>query len=232
MNCGAILLAGGSSRRMEGRTDDKTLWNLGNRKVLQYSLNTFLDSELCKEIVIVHRDEKQLKRIQKLIPEDNPTIFTYALGGEERMHSVHNGLKAFRNPPEIVFIHDTARPFISIELLQVLKDSALKYGAACPAAKVTDTLKRSSNENPSALVSVPRESLWAMQTPQTFQYQYIFEAYQHAIQEGISLTDDTSALEITGQKVHILENPSPNPKLTTPSDLPWFEFLLQSRNKP
>ena len=228
MNNGAILLAGGSSRRMGGQTDDKVLLTLGDQPLFLYSLNTFLKSNLCQEIVIVHRDEEQKEQLQSLLPKDSSVQFMFTLGGEERMNSVHNGLKAFTSPPNIVFIHDAARPFISVDLLQKLEQSTEAHGAACPATKVTDTLKRTTTDQPSKLASVDRKNLWAMQTPQTFVYSEILHAYQDTIESGAQITDDTSALERKGGKIYILENPSPNPKLTTPADLPMMEFLLKT----
>lgn len=231
MNNGAILLTGGSSRRMGGETDDKVLLTLGGQPLFLYSLNVFLQSGLCQEIVIVHRDEEQKEQLQSHLPKDSSVCFTFTLGGKERMNSVHNGLSAFTSTPEIVFIHDAARPFIFVELLQKLLQATQSHGAACPASRITDTLKRTSSEKPSALTSVDRENLWAMQTPQTFVYSEILHAYQEAIESGVQLTDDTSALERKGRKVYILENPSPNPKLTTPTDLPMMEFLLTTMKK-
>ena len=231
MNNGAILLAGGSSRRMGGQTDDKVLLSLGGQPLFLYSLNAFLESDLCQEIVIVHREEDQKERLQSLLPKSSSVQFTFTLGGKERMNSVHNGLKAFTSIPEIVYIHDAARPFISVELIQKLHQSALSHGAACPATKVTDTIKRTTLDQPTALTSVDRENLWAMQTPQTFVYPEILKAYQNAIDSGAQLTDDTSALERSGGKVYLLENPSANPKLTSPVDLPMMEFLLTSKKR-
>ena len=231
MNNGAILLAGGSSRRMGGQTDDKVLLTLGGQPLFIYSLNAFMQSGLCQEIIIVHRDEEQKEQLQSLLPKDSSVRFTFTFGGKERMHSVYNGLSAFTSTPEIVFIHDVARPFISVELLQKLLQTTQSHGAACPASKVTDTLKRTSSDQPSVLTSVDRENLWAMQTPQTFVYSEILHAYQEAIESGDQLTDDTSALEGKGGKVYILDNPSPNPKLTTPADLPMMEFLLTTRKR-
>lgn len=225
MKHGVILLAGGSSRRMEGETEDKILFPLGGSPVVQYSITRFLESDWCGEIVIVHRDEEQKRKIAELLPQNPSAKIQFVTGGKERMHSVYNGLKGFKSVPDLVLIHDAARPFLSDELLDKLIEAAKQSGAACPAAKVTDTLKRASGDMPSTLSSVPRENLWAMQTPQVFEHTKILEAYKLAIEEEAALTDDTSAIERMGQKVTIVENPNPNPKLTTPADLPWMEFL-------
>jgi 2-C-methyl-D-erythritol 4-phosphate cytidylyltransferase len=224
----AILLAGGSSRRMQGYTDDKILLPLAGKPVFQHSLDTFLLSGVVSIIVIIHRDEKHKDTLLSLLPESSSTQFLFVPGGEERMHSVYNGLEALEAlAPEIVFIHDTARPLISIKLLKSLLDAAEKYHAACPATRVTDTLKRANSKVPASLEPVSRDNLWALQTPQTFQYPLIREAYQQALNDHLQLTDDTSAFAEQGGKVHLIENPAPNPKLTTPADLSLLEYLLQ-----
>lgn len=224
----AILLAGGSSRRMQGYTEDKILLPLAGKPVFQHSLDTFLASGVVDTLVIVHRDEDHKAQLQALLPQSSSTEFLFVPGGAERMHSVHNGLKALEpHAPEIVFIHDAARPLISAKLLQNLLDAARQHQAASPATRVTDTLKRASSEAPSTLEPVSRENLWALQTPQTFQYPLIREAYQKAVEANLQLTDDTSALAEQGGKVHLMENLDPNPKLTTPADLPLLEYLLK-----
>lgn len=143
------------------------------------------------------------------------------------MYSVYNGLDFLRNDPSgIVFIHDAARPFISVPLLLSLAHAAQQHGAACPGTRVADTLKRATPEIPATLKPIRRDNLWALQTPQTFHYPTILKAYETAMADHIPLTDDTSALSHIGRKVHLIENPAPNPKLTTPADLPLLEFLL------
>ncbi len=213
---------------MQGHADDKTLLPLEGKPLFLHSLETFLSSGLAGHIVIVYRDDSHKERLSALLPANRKSVsFSFVQGGEERMYSVYNGLDSLReNPPGLVFIHDSARPFISVPLLLSLAHAAQKHGAACPAIRVADTLKRATPEIPASLKPIRRENLWALQTPQTFHFPTILKEYETAMSDHIQLKDDTSALSHIGRKVQLIENPAPNPKLTTPADLPLLEFLL------
>ena len=230
MGEGGILLAGGSGTRMQGLANDKVLHVINRKTVFQYSLETFVTSGLFAEIVIVYRDESQRQTLESIVQGFDPKtlpIVSWSIGGTERMHSVMKGLRAFRNELEQVFIHDCARPAIGTSLLLALAKAALEHGTACTAQRITDTIKRTDGNNPAIIEDVPRKSLWGMETPQVFRYEEICEGYEMAEIQGIHVTDDTTALALTGRRVCLVENPRPNPKLTTPADLALLEFLLK-----
>ena len=230
---GGILLTGGSGHRMRGQVGDKILLPLHGKPIFQYSFEVFCESGLFNELVIVHRDKSQQKALETVVSKANlsdiPRV-TWVTGGNERMDSVQNGLQAFQDPPELVFIHDCARPAISRGLLNELAFAASKHGASCAAHRIVDTMKRSIGNNPFSLDDVSRTDLWGMETPQVFRLSEICEGYELAINQGILVTDDTSALRLTGRKVFLVENPKPNPKLTTPANIDWLEFLLKKEN--
>jgi hypothetical protein len=99
---------------------------------------------------------------------------------------------------------------------------------------VTDTIKRLPAGAPDAVRrrvrTIDRTRLWAMETPQAFDRSLITEAYQTVHRRRLTMTDDASAIELaTRHGVTLVENPHPNPKLTTPADIIWAEFLLQQR---
>jgi 2-C-methyl-D-erythritol 4-phosphate cytidylyltransferase len=77
--------------------------------------------------------------------------------------------------------------------------------------------------------TVPREKLWAAQTPQTFKFNLIMRAYREAIAQGVPITDDAAALEFIGEPVHIVESVSTNIKVTTPMDLEIAKVLLPAK---
>ena len=228
-----ILLTGGSGKRMRGLVGDKILYTLHGKPIFQYSIEVFCESGLFNELVIVHRDKTQREALETVVSKisfpDMPKV-TWAIGGDQRMDSVHNGLHTFQDKPELVFIHDCARPAISGELLNELALEARKHGASCAAHRIVDTMKRSIGNNPFSLENVSRTDLWAMETPQVFRLSEICEGYELAVKQGIHITDDTSALRLTGRKVSLVENPKPNPKLTTPADIDWLGFLLKEEN--
>lgn len=216
----AILLAAGNSRRMNGATEDKILANLSGKPLFNYSAAAFLESGLIDFYVIVYRDQKQLIQLTAHAP--TPALFVK--GGSRRQDSVANALNAL--PPDIshVFIHDCARPLVTPAQIAALHKIVLKENAVILAARVTDTIKQ---HNPKSLLkTIDRSHLWAAQTPQVFSLPLIQKAYEKIQQQKLVITDDASALEHIKHPVAILENPDPNPKLTTPADLTLLSLLL------
>ncbi|GIT77957.1 MAG: hypothetical protein Ct9H300mP32_3390 [Verrucomicrobiota bacterium] len=98
-------------------------------------------------------------------------------------------------------------------------------GAAVLARRPADTLKRGDGEG-QIVGTVDRENLWTVQTPQVFRREIILAALAKVRDEGLSITDDTAACEALGQSVKLVECDQPNPKATTPADLPYIESLL------
>jgi len=231
----AIFLCAGSGNRMRGTVDDKVLVPLGGQPVLCHSLNAFRESGAVSQIVIVYRDEEQKSHIQAGLDCADTTglEFLWSTGGKERQDSVFNGLSELSLLVDNVFIHDCARPMVRAESIRALCDAVTRDKAAVLAHRVADTIKkvRATRKTLSLreLRDVPRSSLWAMETPQAFDRELITAAYRRIRFDGGSVTDDTAAVARQGHRVTLVENPHPNPKLTTPADLPYLELLLASR---
>ncbi|GHB95770.1 IspD/TarI family cytidylyltransferase [Cerasicoccus arenae] len=228
----AIFLCAGSGTRMRGQVADKVLTPLGGHSVFWHSIKAFEDSGLIEHAVVVYRDDEQREALEKVITETNVDWeISWALGGKERQDSVFNGLSETSLLVDYVFIHDCARPMIRIENLHALHQAALENGAAVLAHRVADTIKRAAGSQRKLtarkLKDVPRSNLWAMETPQVFHRETVMECYRRLRLAGLSVTDDTAAVAREGHSVTLVENPFPNPKLTTPADLPYLEFLLQ-----
>lgn len=219
-----ILLAAGSGARMQGAVTDKVLAPLGGRPVFAHSAAAFLQSGIADLHVVVYRDQRQMMELSALAP--TPSLLVR--GGRERQDSVMNALEAL--PPDIahVFIHDCARPMIRPEQLVALHKIVRREHAVVLAHRVTDTIKehRSLPNGDSRLRTLDRSRLWAMETPQVFSRELIARAYARVRRLGRRVTDDAQAVEVLGHPIALLENPLPNPKLTTPADLPYLEFLL------
>ncbi len=229
----AILLAGGSGSRMRGAVSDKILAPLAGFPVLVHSLRAFLSAEVVHGFVIVCRDDAQQSAIQEAVqPWISPAFsLRWARGGKERRDSVLNGLLACPDDAELVFIHDSARPLLTTSALLELSVVALRDGAAVLAHRVKDTIKQAPPHprpvSPAVLQDLDRSTLWAMETPQVFRHHLILDAYRQIISAGIPITDDVAAAIHAGHPVSLVENLSPNPKITEPHDLHWVEFLLQ-----
>lgn len=219
----AILLAAGSGTRMQGTVVDKVLAPLGGRPLFSHAAAAFAESGVADYYVVVYRDQRQMLALSAFAP----TPATFVKGGRERQDSVAHALAAL--PPDIahVFIHDCARPFVRPEQLVALHKIVRREHAVVLAHRVTDTVKR--HHDSGRLTTLDRDRLWAMETPQVFRRDLIEAAYARAHARGRRLTDDAAAVELLRHPVALLENPHPNPKLTTPADLAWFEFLLSHR---
>ncbi len=220
MRTAAILLAAGSGQRMEGAVDDKILTLLGDKPIFAHCAAAFIESGVADFYVIVCRDQRQLAELSAFAP--TPSLFVR--GGKERQDSVVAALEVMPEDIEYVFIHDCARPFVRPEQLVALLKVVRKESAVVLARRVTDTIKAHSGEG--HLKTLDRSRLWAMETPQVFSRTLIDRAYAQVIAKKRRITDDAAAVELVRHPVALLENTHPNPKLTTPNDLAYFEFLL------
>lgn len=177
--------------------------------------------------------------VQPVVNPDDSAIFTAAVaglsheapvnGGATRQASVLAGLEALaRHKPDIVLIHDAARPFVSEGVITRAIDAASRTGAAIPAVPVTDTIKV-IGENGNVEDTPDRARLRIAQTPQSFRFDVILEAHRRAAQDGRSdFTDDAAIAEWAGLTVATFEGDVANMKLTTPEDFVREEARLAS----
>jgi 2-C-methyl-D-erythritol 4-phosphate cytidylyltransferase len=215
-----ILLAAGSGRRMAGVVADKVLAPLAGRPVFAHAAGAFAASGVADLYVVVYRDAAQMRRLSAWAP--TPALLVP--GGAERSESVMNALAALPTDIERVFIHDCARPLIRPEQLTALQKRADRAPALVLAHRVTDTIKELRGRG--KLRTLERSRLWAMETPQVFSRRLIARAYGRVAERGLGVTDDAAAVELLGHAIALEENPHPNPKLTTPGDFAYVEFLL------
>lgn len=231
----AILLAGGKGSRMRGTVRDKVMEPLMGKPVLMHSFGDFVESGEVAEVVFVCRDSAQRRAIKKALKELFPNLSSvkvcFAYGGAERQDSVLNGLRAATRKSGFAFIHDGARPLVGAENISKLARAAEKSGAAVLASKVADTIKRVPPAylpgKPCKLADMDRKRLWAMQTPQVFPTRLIERAYSEVERASLSVTDDVAAAALCGQRTAVVENISPNPKITVPQDIAMVEFLIK-----
>lgn len=206
---------------MQGAVVDKVLAPLAGRPVFSWSASAFMQSAIADLYVIVYRDQRQMMELSAYAP--TPSVLVH--GGRERQDSVTAALAALPADIEHVFIHDCARPLIRAEQLVGLHKIVRKEQAVVLAHRVTDTIKEHRDD--ARLRTLDRSRLWAMETPQVFSRDLICRAYAKVEAKKLRITDDAQAVEALGHPIALLENTSPNPKLTTPADLPYLEFLLQ-----
>ena len=231
----AILLAAGRGSRMRESVDDKILYEVGGCTLFAKSLLAFREAAVASLWIVTYRDQSQKELLaseaSKMAPEDVEVILVK--GGEERRHSVQNALEKITPEIQIVFVHDCARPMIRAQSLVKLLSVATETGGATLAHPVRDTIKQTREDqgpHPIADHTVDRSKLWAVETPQTFQAELLREGLARAVSENLSVTDETSAVELLGHPVSLVDPGYPNPKVTTPSDLSYIEFLINKDN--
>ena len=204
---------------------DKMFLDIAGLPLLGHTWRRFDLLSEADEIILVTRDDVRpaLEDLAKRIDTQKP--WQLVAGGVERQDSVWNGVNATAAESEIIAIQDGARPCTPLAAIQLALVTAREMGAAVLARRLADTLKRGDGEG-QIVGTVDRENLWTVQTPQVFRREIILAALVKVRDEGLSITDDTAACEALGQSVKLVECDQPNPKATTPADLPYIESLL------
>ena len=229
--CTAIVLAAGQGKRMGTKTQKQYL-NLCGYPVLWHCLHTFEESAVIDDMILVTgEDQIDYCRTEFVEKYGFRKICKIVAGGAERYHSVLNGLRAMeKNACEdgYVFIHDGARPFVDEPMLERVYADVCKYEACVVGMPVKDTIKI-ADEGGYAKQTPDRKNVWMIQTPQTFSYALIYEAYEEMLKtEDTAITDDAMVLErIKGKKSKLIEGSYRNIKITTPEDLLIANVYLQ-----
>lgn len=224
----AIVLAAGEGKRM-GSGIPKQYMIIKSRPMVYYSLKTFQESEVDEIILVTGIDEIEycqkyivdkykFSKVKKIVP-----------GGCERYESVYMGLQAIENA-DYVLIHDGARPMINQKIVFDSIRGAIKYGACVVGVPAKDTIKVVDAEE-YAKETPPRKILWIVQTPQSFQFELVKNAYEKLIESGdTTATDDAMAVEqYSGHKVKLIMGSYDNIKVTTPEDVRISRAFFRTR---
>ena len=208
-----------------GPDTDKLFLQVAGAPVIAHTWRRF-DGLGFDEVLLVVREGMQAA-FQTLAAELRPRCpWRLVAGGRERQDSVWNGLAALAPATAVVAIQDGARPCTPVDLIQRCLEAAGRTGASVGAQRTIDTMKE-SDDGLQISRHLDRAKLWSVQTPQCFQVDLIRRALVEARCRGLSLTDDTAACALIGQAVELVECRQPNPKVTSPLDLPWVESLLR-----
>ena len=223
-----IIPAAGYGKRMGGIK--KPYLDLAGRPILAHTLRIFQQCPLVDEIVVVAAEGDERMCIQDVIvPYEIDKANRVIAGGETRQESVFNGLQALTPDTDMVIVHDCVRPFVTEEMIKSTLESATQWGAATVAVPLKDTIKEADDEN-FVLKTLNRERIWAIQTPQAFRYDFLFQAHLFAKENHIRVTDDASLIEQLGEhQVKLVMGSYENIKLTTPGDLEIAQAILERR---
>ncbi len=217
----AVIVAAGNSTRMG---TPKQFIPLNERPLIAYTLAAFEQCAAIGEIVIVAQEEHH-SRLRDIAATYGITkLSAIVCGGSTRQQSVRNGVNVCH--ADYVAIHDGARPLVTPEIIERVIQGAVQYGAAAAAVHVKDTVKI-ADENGLVIETPDRATLWNVQTPQIFEKALYERALEHAIAQGLDLTDDCQLIEAIGQPVKLVEGSYTNIKVTTPEDVPFAEELLR-----
>ena len=237
---GALLLAAGSGSRMRGKFSDKLLQPIGSSDAFSMSCTAFLEAPEIEFIVIAYKDSQQHPLLQTAIEQvslhlrkDREFPVIWVQGGAERQDSVRAGLRAFPNEVSHVLVHDCARPFIRPETISATARQIAKDQAICVARPLKDTLRQRTESSddpvtPCPTHTVERANHWLIETPQGAPKKWLLDGLYEAEKEKKTVTDDMAAVELLGHPIGMIEPDYPNPKITTPEDFSYAQFLAKS----
>lgn len=221
-SCGAVIVAAGSARRMAGV--DKVLADLGGEPLLVRTVRAFQETAVIEKIVIVTRPDLTGAVSAACEAAGLSKVEAVIAGGSTRQASVQLGLAALSGVC-LAAVQDGARPFVTPQLIDRVVRAANTYGAAAPAIGVKDTIKVAKG---GLVVRTPdRSSLFAVQTPQVFDFDLLRGALTQAEKDGAAVTDDCSAVERLGMKVRLVAGEEGNFKVTTRQDLLLARAMVQ-----
>ncbi|HYH03580.1 MAG TPA: 2-C-methyl-D-erythritol 4-phosphate cytidylyltransferase [Bacillota bacterium] len=231
----AIIPAAGTGKRMAAGVN-KIWLLLDGAPVLSHTLNVFQSSPLIDRIVLVvnQTELSEFKWFLAARQEQDRIPVDLVVGGVERQDSVAQGLHFLNdyltdnNAYGLVVVHDAARALLTPELLAEVVEAGLEYRAVALGVPVKDTIKYVEPDG-FVLETPERSRLWAVQTPQVFDFELLASAYQAAAGRRLRFTDDCSVVEYFEHPVKLIMGSYENIKITTPEDLVMAEAILGRR---
>lgn len=224
----AIILAAGSGERM-GSDTPKQFLELCGMPVVVHTLRAYQECPLVDEIVLVCRSKDEFATYEEFKERFGITkLAKTVIGDKTRQLSVIKGLEAVSTRAKYVAIADAARCLTTPEMIRRVLRTAYQYDAAVAATRATDTVKLV--EKGFVTETVPREQVWLAQTPQAFSLPLYTAAAYHALEKGITATDDSALVEELGRAVFAVDCGRTNIKITTPEDIAVAEALLAVRH--
>lgn len=220
----AIIVAGGSGTRM-GSAIPKQFLLLNGKPVLMHTIEVFHKAQAQPHIILVlHADFHAYW--QQLCSDHNFTISHQLIkGGETRFHSVKNGLDSIPDDTDaIVAVQDAVRPLTDKEIIDTSFTYALEHGNAIVAVKSRDSIRQLQNGRS---ISLLRDEIYLIQTPQTFKLEQLKKAYEHDYDN--MFTDDASVVERSGIAINLIEGNYKNIKITFPEDIAIAEAILNKK---
>lgn len=216
----AIIVAAGRGERT-GFGINKVYMPFGDSTVLETVMKTFDETGLFEGITVVISEQDKERFLNLNKPK---SVMNWAIGGQNRQESVYNGLQMVPKEADIVAVHDAARPFVTHSIIEATINGAALKGSGVISVPVTDTIKQRQADG--RIATLDRNTLFAVQTPQTFKYSMLIECHEKARKEGFITTDDAALFEKYYGTVELVtaEGAELNKKLTYRSDFEMNEL--------
>lgn len=231
----ALILAAGTDARFEMDVP-KQFVNVNNRPMVVYTLERFQEHPDIDEIVVVCLDGWQemvraygkqfgITKLKAILP-----------GGKNAQQSTYHGLEYMckelcMKQGDVVAIHDAIRPMVSKELITKSIAKCIKSGMGVAAIHVMDAIMR-SDDGKSGFENIDRNEIMKIQTPQAFDFQYIWDMHNRAIAEGkTGFWDNTGMLTSLGEKIYFSEGSDLNMKVNTTEGVAMFKALYKMQNE-
>ena len=249
MTAAGIVLAGGKGSRMQSDVP-KQYMELFGKPLLYYALKAFEDSDVERVVLVTAEGEEEYCKKELIERFGFTKVCGIVAGGAERYASVWNGLKHLKEngerhdvaqnqpgdvqvteeAPDYVLIHDGARPLVTAELINRLITETEQYGACVAGMPVKDTIQM-TDERGAITLTPKRDSLWMAQTPQSFEFSVVYDAYERLMQESeINVTDDAMVVGMYHEiPIQMVRGSYTNMKVTTPEDMVLAEAFLKKR---
>lgn len=226
MYCSAVIVAAGKGTRM-GMDMNKQYLKIKGKEVIAHTIEQFEKCASIDEIVVVTGQE-EVEYFKQSIWEKYKfaKITSVVVGGKERKNSVYNGLLKVNCKADIVVIHDGARPLVKNEHIQQSIEVASEIGACAVGVPAKDTIKI-CDSNQFVRDTPDRNTLWIVQTPQTFCYDWIMKAHTEPVKSDIEATDDAMMVESLGYPLKMVTGCYSNIKITTKEDLIVAEMMMK-----
>jgi len=222
----AIVPAAGLGKRF-GEGTNKPFVRLCGKPLLLWALGALQTIPEITEIIPVVKED-DIQPCRELFEECSLTkIRRIAPGGRERQDSIFNGLNLIHDKACVVLVHDGVRPLIEPLVIK----NALQQMHDCDGVVIGVPMKDTVKEVREGIVmnTPKRDLLWAVQTPQIFYFQALYDAYEKAIADSFYTTDDSALVERNGGTIKMVRGSYLNIKVTTPEDLLIAEVFLKMR---
>ncbi len=232
---GTRMAAPAKGRAPARPASSKQFVELRGVPILVRTLRKFADCPEVSELFVALRQPEIAQYQPRLEKEGFAGKLHLVEGGEHRQQSVANALAQVQaDPGDIVLVHDAVRPFVDAAIIRSVIEAAAKYGAAIAGVPAVDTVKQVDRTAEGAIVSstIPRQYVVLAQTPQGFRFSLLKKAFDDALADGFTGTDEASLVERAGHEVAVIMGSPRNLKITTPDDLALAEFYLGQEKRP